>query len=201
MTKIDRLPDRKAEVLDAILTLRLHVAAFGEQDALGWWDSYALGDVGEYALGRLFPRTARWAALELGSEAARRRQQQLLEGVPGALHLFDLGNQVESMLEARILSHKAGESYSTLAFAVRNRPRSVDELAVALGRLVGDDAVAQARSQTPQSAILLQLPSLSGADVTSLALRRARTLTTAYVHGDRARLVVPYLLPGPQVAS
>ncbi len=201
MTKIDTLPDRKADVLDAILTLRLNVAAFGEQDALAWWDSYALGDVGEYALGRLFPRTARWAALELGSEAARRRQHQLLEGVPGALHLFDLGNQVESMLEARILSYKAGESHGTLSLAVRSRPRSADDLAVALGHLVGDEAVAQARSQTPQSATLLQLPSLSGADVMSLALRRARTLATAYVHGDRARLVVPYLLPGPQVAS
>jgi len=201
MTTTGKLPDRKADVLDAILTLRLNVAAFGEQDALAWWDSYALGDVGEYALGRLFPRTARWAALELGSEAARRRQQQLLEGVPGSLHLFDLGSQVESMLEARILSYKAGESHSKLSLAVQSRPRSADDLAVALGRLVGDDAIAQAKSQTPQSATLLQLPPLSGADITSLALRRARALATAYVHGDRARLVVPYVLPGPQVAS
>lgn len=201
MTKIDNLPNRTAEVLDAILTLRLHVAAFGEQDALAWWDSYALGDVGEYALGRLFPRTAQWAALELGSEAARRRQHQLLERVPGALHVFDLGDQVEALLEARILSYKVGESHGTLSLAVQGRPRSADELAVALGHLVGDDAVAQARGQTPQSGTLLQLPPLSGADVASLALRRARTLTTAYVHSDRARLVVPYLLPGPQVAS
>jgi len=201
MTTTGRLPDRKADVLDAILTLRLHVAAFGEQDALGWWDSYALGDVGEYALGRLFPRTTRWAALELGSEAARRRQHQLLEGIPGALHLFDLGNQVESMLEARILSYKAGESHGKMPLAVQGRPRSTDDLAVALGHLVGDDAVAQAKSQTPHSATLLQLPSLSGADVTALALRRARAFAAAYVHSDRARLVVPYVLPGPLVAS
>ncbi len=201
MTTTGTLPDRKADVFDAILTLRLHVAAFGEQDALGWWDSYALGDVGEYALGRLFPRTARWAALELGSEAARRRQHQLLEGVPGALHLFDLGNQIEPMVEARILSYKVGESHGKLSLAVQSTPRSAEDLAVALGYLVGDDAVAQAKSQTPQSASLLQLPPLSGVDVTSLALRRARTLTTAYVHSDRAKLVVPYILPGPQVAS
>lgn len=201
MTTTATLPNRRAEVLDAILTLRLNVAAFGEQDALVWWDSYALGDVGEYALARLFPRTAHWVALELGSEAARRRQHQLLEGIPGALHLFDLGTQVESLLEAHILSYKAGESHGKLSLAVQSRLHSADDLAVALGHLVGDDAVTQAKSQTPQSATLLHLPPLSGADVTSLALRRARTLTTAYVHSNHARLVVPYVLPGPQVAS
>lgn len=201
MIQTDTPPNRKANALDAILTLRLNVAAFGEQDALGWWDSYALGDVGEYALGRLFPRTARWAALQLGCEAARRRQRMLLEGVPGALHLFDLGDEIESSLEARILAYKVGEVTGEMLPVVGVRPRSGADLAAALSRLVGDDAVAQARDQGLHAATLLQLPSLSGADAMALALRRARALAAAYVHGDRAKLVVPYALPDPRVAA
>jgi hypothetical protein len=201
MTKTDALPDRRSGALDTILTLRLNIAAFGEQDALGWWDSYALGDVGEYALGRLFPRTAHWAALELGCEAARRRQQHLLEGIPGALHLFDLGSQAESLLHTRILSYKAGELTGKLPMAVHTRPHSADGLDAALRRLVGDDAVAHARSQTPPSATVLHLSPLTGSDAVSLALRRARALAAAYAHSDHSRLVVPYMLPGPQAAS
>jgi hypothetical protein len=134
MTKTDALPDRKAGALDTILTRRLNIAAFGEQDAIGWWDSYALGDVGEYALGRLFPRTAQWATLELRCEAARRRQQRLLEWIPGALHLFDLGSQAESLLRTRILPYKAGELTGTFPMAVHTRPHSADDLDAALRR-------------------------------------------------------------------
>jgi hypothetical protein len=201
MTRTDRVTSSKTDGLDTVLTLRLNVAAYGETDVLGWWDSYALGDVGAYALGRLLPRTAQWAALELGCEAARRRQQHLLEGIPGALHLFDLGSQAESLLRTRILSYKAGELTGKLPMAVHTRPHSAHDLDAALRRLVGDDAVAHARSQLPQSATLLHLLPLSGSDAVSLALRRARALAAGYVHSDRSRLVVPYMLPSPQVAS
>jgi hypothetical protein len=201
MTKTDALPDRKAETLDTILTLRINIAAFGEHDALGWWDSYALGDVGGYALGRLFPRTAQWAALELGCEAARRRQQHLTCGIPGALHLFNLGSETEFHLRTRILAYKAGELTGKLPMAVHARPHSAADLDAALRRLVGDDAVAHARSQSAQSATLLHLSPLTGSDAVSLALRRARALAAGYAHSARSRLVVPYMLPSPQVAS
>lgn len=201
MIEIDTTTSHRSDTLDSLLKLRINVAAYGESDALGWWDSYALGDVGEYALSRLFPRTAPWAALELGCEAARRRQQQLLEGVAGALHLFDLGDQIESLLSTRILSYKVGELAGELPLAMRVRPRSADDLDAALRRLVGDDAIAQARRQTPRAARLVQLASLPGNETVARALRCARTLAAAYIHSDRSRLTVPYLLASPQAAS
>jgi hypothetical protein len=85
--------------------------------------------------------------------------------------------------------------------AVHARPHSAADLDAALRRLVGDDAVAHARSQSAQSATLLHLSPLTGSDAVSLALRRARALAAAYAHSDRSRLVVPYMLPSPQVAS
>lgn len=100
--------------LDHILALQLSVAwageALSEPARLGWWRTDLVdADGGGDLLGRLLPRTHRWAALEAVREAARRTDQaarKSLANPDAALTLFHLGFERDEQLGERLAHHK-----------------------------------------------------------------------------------------------
>ena len=100
--------------LDALLTLQLAIAWAGEQSGdeprLGWWATDMVSEFGGHALfARLAPRTARWAALEVAREAARRTDAaaRAKDANPDRLRsLFSLGFAVDEQLADRLALHK-----------------------------------------------------------------------------------------------
>ena len=100
--------------LDALLTLQLATAWAGERSGdeprLGWWATDMVSEFGGHALfARLTPRTARWAALEVAREAARRTDAaaRARDANPDRLRsLFSLGFMVDEQLADRLALHK-----------------------------------------------------------------------------------------------
>lgn len=187
--------------LDALLLVRLNVAAFGEAECLGWWESHALDEAGTYVLGRLFPRTASWVALELSIEAARRRQDDLLGSIAGAVHLFNLGGAVEATIQARIHAYKSGERQVPLSLTPAARPQNGVELREALIALVGADLVARAEAATGSGDTLLPMGTIGEGVDSAVMARHGRTLAAGYVRSTRTRLIVPYLSVATQAAQ
>ena len=100
--------------LDHSLALQLTVAWAGEALSvparLGWWrtdlvDEEGGGDL----LGRLLPRTHRWAALESAREAARRadaKARSKLADPDAAITLYHWGFERDEQLDERLAHHK-----------------------------------------------------------------------------------------------
>lgn len=103
--------------LDVLLTLQLATAWAGERSGdeprLGWWATDMVSEFGGHALfARLTPRTARWAALEVAREAARRTDAAARgrDANPDRLRsLFSMGFAVDEQLADRLALHKRSE--------------------------------------------------------------------------------------------
>lgn len=102
---------------DDVIDLVLGVARLGETSLRGWWQSHGLDQAGQYVLSGAFPRTWRWAALELAIASAKRRHEDAL-GRPSALHLFSDELPFRRLASAWLAEQKTGGD-----------PSRVDELA------------------------------------------------------------------------
>jgi hypothetical protein len=91
------LPGR-ADLLE-ILRLRLLICRAGSTDSLRWWEDASLTEDGAFLLRRLFPRSARAAARRLALQAVLLRHEVALAELPRPRHLFDLGTEVEAVLQ------------------------------------------------------------------------------------------------------
>ncbi len=91
-----------------VLRTRHLLARLGERDIFGWWDSEAGSEEGVYILQQLFPRTARWVAMDLAVRSARARHEALLPRIP-CIHLFDLGPENEALIAHMVLERKSQE--------------------------------------------------------------------------------------------
>lgn len=100
--------------LDAILTLQLATAWAGERNSeaprLGWWSTDMVSEFGglDY-FARLTPRTAKWAALEVAREAARRvdAAARSRDANPDRLRsLFAFGFEADEQIADRLMFHK-----------------------------------------------------------------------------------------------
>lgn len=100
--------------LDAILTLQLATAWAGERNSdeprLGWWSTDMVSEYGGLDFfARLTPRTAKWAALEVAREAARRidAAARSRDANPDRLRsLFSFGFDTDEQLADRLAFHK-----------------------------------------------------------------------------------------------
>jgi len=91
------LPGR-ADLLE-IVRLRLLICRAAATDSLRWWEDASLTEEGAFLLGRLFPRSARAAARRLALQAALLRHEVALAELPRPRHLFDLGAELEALLQ------------------------------------------------------------------------------------------------------
>lgn len=113
---------------EGVIDLVLGVARLGEAGLRGWWQSYCLDQAGQYVLGGSFPRTWRWAALELAITSAKRRQEEML-GRPTALHLFSDELPFRRLASAWLAEQKTGGDTSRIdSFADWTTETAVDSL-------------------------------------------------------------------------
>lgn len=165
-----------------LFSLRVAIARLGESDAFGWWNSYALTDVGEFALPRIFRRTPELTAAHLSLMAARLRHDQ---GVPKEplIHLFNFGEAFEGSFERWLIEQKAEGQKPELP----SKP-AVDSVASAL-KASGIDLV-----EAEGGPDHLVLGTLREADLANPVARKkaATRLAGAYTASERGRLVIPY---------
>lgn len=167
-----------------IVEYRAKVARMGEQDLFQWWDSMAGTDAGHYVLGRLFPRTGAWAALELAVSSARARHQALVPKIP-TVHLFHLGAELERQLDDEIYRLKTSGS-DVGPFQLRPPEVAWSSVVIALEAL----GVSPKHGNVAERAFCI-------GDVTFADLkspdRLVRELVAAYGYSRPGHLVVPYL--------
>lgn len=87
------------ELVQQLLSIRVVVAALGEQHPAPWWRTKFLTEAGLRATSRVFPRTAVAAAINSVSEAARLDHDRKV-GVGRRYHLFRLPTEWEEAVSA-----------------------------------------------------------------------------------------------------
>jgi hypothetical protein len=161
----------------AIIALRVVIARAAAPDALVWWQDESLTDAGLVLAGRLFPLATRKIALQMAMRAARTRHNAALDGVNDAIHLFDLGGELELELDA----------------ALAEREYDIPARATSIGAL----------ADQLEAAGVVELPSIvhrSGSNSIQISsggltepLALARVLAAGYLHGAAAQPVFPFV--------
>lgn len=196
------MPEKLLEPEAELIRLRLIIARAGEKGSLGWWDSEALSDAGQFVLKRLFPRSYEWAAVQLALEAAWLRHRRLVGEDRSIVTLFALGDPAELAIAARIgRVRRSGLKPESLPPIT-----SIEDLRNCLGVRggVGEDEFEQAEFQRM---LVLQGIELGRLTPNQLAesqsrLRIARSLAASYTLSEPANLAVPYFrLTGETVAG
>lgn len=123
-----------ADHVRGILRVRTLVAALGERTSPPWWRTQFLKEVGLRAMGRVFPRTAVFAALKSTTIAARAEHDKRI-GVGGRYHLFRLSSALEQSLATAMLEDAF--RFQAEAMIARGQEGLVQELAaIASGRMI-----------------------------------------------------------------
>jgi hypothetical protein len=177
-----------------LFKLRLVVAAIGEKDRRGWWNSEVLNDSGRFLYEQNFPRSAPFAQARAAFRVAQLACDEAL-GIersatgPQICHLFRLPPDVEDAFEnerERWLDQaQAWEDTVEGVFALAS-----DRWPQVLGELAGLDGglIAWGESQKPQTAKALRL-----ADARHLGPDELLRLAAGFACGRAGTLVVPYL--------
>lgn len=187
LTKPIRSTEPKRLMDDAtvsvIFKLRLLIARAAQPDALQWWDDRSFVPEGMYVVERLFPRRPDLAAAQIALASARGRHIAALQTEKYALHLFDLGDEIEWELEqTRIRSE----------WLPSDIPHSMDEFTLMLGRLVPDGAGEQSGMRGANDTLEIEL--LPDRDkALPLVLAQASALALAYTTAEFGRPVFPFL--------
>ena len=86
--------------MDRLLRLRLAVARFGEMDSLRWWNTRGLlGQIGEKALSRGFPKTHYFAQAKVVFTVAAERCREVFD-LPHSVTLWNLPAEIEDRFES-----------------------------------------------------------------------------------------------------
>ncbi len=171
--------------MDVDVALAIVVARAGCSDSLGWWDDESLTEAGLFSLKRLFPRSHREAALRLALQAARTRHEGIMVrvGVAGARHLFNL--PCLGSPDVRLPDPEALPAAVWAPIPDRETFRScLETIAGALPPLpkeasVGLEGLMDLSAHVPG-------PSTGSRGI-------ARTLASAYLLGDKGKLVFPFV--------
>jgi hypothetical protein len=175
--------------IDASLLFRyrLAIARLGERDLFHWWESNALTEEGQYALGRLFRHAPIWAGRTLAIEAAHARHETL---VPSGqrVTLFSLGAETEDSYEGWLGRAKS-----------ENRDGGIDLPKVPeLARF--SVAEAMAAVSLPTEAVkprglgdrAIHVAQFTADELRTDTSRVVRILLGAYQHSEKDRFLAPY---------
>jgi len=177
-----------------LFKLRLVVAAIGEKDRRGWWNSEVLNDAGRFLYEQNFPRSGPFAQARAAFRVAQLACDEAM-GIersatgPQVCHLFRLPPEVEDAFENernRWLDQAQdweGTFEGVFALASDRWPHDLCELAGLEGGLI-----AWGESQKPQTAKALRL-----ADARQLGPDELLRLAAGFACGRAGTLVVPYL--------
>lgn len=166
-----------------VLPLAISIARAACKDSLRWWEDEALTEAGSSALGRLFARHARAAAMRLALLSARERHQGELQrkGTSGR-SLFDLA--ITELDEGNRLPSTVGLAAIT----------SVDDFRARLTAIVPDlSPLHLPRPNVPGLFDITSVLSLGSLDRATAAV----ALAAAYLHGLPESPVFPFFRPEP----
>ncbi len=188
--------NRHSEIpaIDELLRIRALVARYGEPGQLDWWSTDILGPSGgAFVAERLFPRTYRWAAIELAIEAAAIIEKDRLNRRVGVT-LFRMPEKLERSLDLRFRDLKIelrdpGELFPAIVFSEQLPP--IEE---AVERVLGQrpsDGTETEREDEGQLICLggQTLVELDSPDRLQAVIRR---LAWAYTDSPKGSLRVPY---------
>ena len=186
----------KARLLDfrQLFKLRLVVAAMGETQRLGWWNSGVLTGTGEFLFQQGFPRSAPFAQTRAGLRVAQLGCDEALgiqatPGGPITCHLFQLTPQLEDAYENernRWMDEPAAwtECFRQVwALSLEQWPQALIDLAD-----LDPAAIKWARQQIPQTAKALRLE-----DPAEINQGHVEKLAAGFLCSQPGQLVVPYL--------
>jgi hypothetical protein len=177
-----------------LFKLRLVVAAMGETQRLGWWNSDVLTATGEFLFQQGFPRSAPFAQTRAGFRVAQLACDEALAiqatpGGPITCHLFRLTPQLEDAFENernRWMDEPETwtECFQTAwGLTAEQWPQALVELAE-----LDSAAIDWAEQQTPQTAKALRLD-----DPFDIHQGHIERLAAGFLCGKPGQLVVPYL--------
>jgi hypothetical protein len=177
-----------------LFKLRLVVAALGETQRLGWWNSGVLTGTGEFLFQQGYPRSSPFAQTRAGFRVAQLACDEALAiqptpGGPVICHLFRLAPQLEDAFENernRWMDEPdpwADIFQAAWTLTPEQWPQALIELAE-----LDPAAIDWARQQTPQTAKALRLD-----DPFEINQSHIERLAAGFVCGQPGQLVVPYL--------
>jgi len=177
-------------VLSKILDLCLLIARAGEQDSLGWWNSHALTDQGQWALRRLYPRYAAHAGTRLAIEAAAIVHAERIGHRP-AITLFGLGVDLDARV-ARQLDLRRMDDEPLMIPPSIHSPGELEAQLRQRMEVTADD-LAMVR-QAEANGYLVDLGAITKDDVWSNEKLEilGRRLAAAYILSDFGHLIVPF---------
>lgn len=177
-----------------LFKLRLAVAALGDTQRLGWWNSGVLTGTGKFLFEQGFPRSAPFAQSRAGFRVAQLACDESLAiqptpGGPIICHLFRLTPQLEDAFENernRWMDEPqewADCFQSAWTLSTEQWPQALIDLAD-----LDPEAIEWARKQTPQTAKALRLD-----DPFEIHQGHIERLAAGFVCGQPGQLVVPYV--------
>ena len=177
-----------------LFKLRLVVAALGETQRLGWWNSGVLTGTGEFLFQQGFPRSSPFAQTRAGFRVAQLACDEALAiqhapGGPINCHLFRLTPQLEDAYESeRSLWMDEPEAWTdSFQAAWSIKAEQWPEALVDLAEL-DPTAIDWARQQTPQTAKALRMD-----DPFEINQGHIERLAAGFLCSTPGQLVVPYL--------
>lgn len=189
-------PPENGESLRHVAQLRSHIAWLGESGRMGWWETDALEpDAGGEMLRGIFPKTARWAALQVAWASAAVVEARLVP-LPNTITLFRLTPTVDARVLAWLRGQKhSGDSTEGLVPAGKAEHATPAD-AFSAWSLVSSQAakgakntiVAPGAHTVPLGTVARDSLNTPGG-LTAAAGR----LAAGYIHGSRGQAVIPFL--------
>jgi hypothetical protein len=177
-----------------LFKLRLVVAAMGETQRLGWWNSGVLTDTGEYLFQQGFPRSTPFAQTRAAFRVAQLACDESLAiqptpGGPVTCHLFRLTPQLEDAFDNE-RNRWMDEPQEWAACFQTAWELTADQWPQALVDLadLAPSAIDWTRQQAPQTAKALRL-----SDPFEINQGHIEQLAAGFLCGQPGQLVVPYL--------
>jgi len=177
-----------------LFKLRLVVAAFGESQRIGWWNSGVLTSTGEYLFQLGFPRSSPFAQTRAGFRVAQLACDEALAiqptpGGPITCHLFRLTPQLEDAFEndRNRWMDEPNELADTFKAAWHLSTEQWPQALIELAEL-DPSSIDWAMQQSPQTAKALRLE-----DPFEINQGHIERLAAGFVCGAAGQLVVPYL--------
>ena len=179
--------------MDRLLRLRLAVARFGEMDSLRWWNTRGLlGQIGEKALSRGFPKTHYFAQAKVVFAVAAERCREVFD-LPHSVTLWNLPAEIEDRFESNWpvwIEHAADWSPF---FAELASPKSGDLLEEVRRLGLADDVIIQEARQLRRSAENRAVPIPVEA---GLSDRVVTLLGLGFFRGEPGAPAIPYMKLG-----